>query len=1332
MEVPDMDKEIKVDGANVKSPELLVEAKLPHPAADVDVKVKKSRFSFPKFSLPKQSSKESEFDVDLPEVDVSVPEGKLEITSPKVEFQPPEVDVNIDGQESKFKMPKFGISMPKVKGPEIDISLSKKEGEIRLPKAEVELTDVHVELPSAQVEIEGPKIEAQPGSVDGSPSKFKLPTFKLPKLGVALPQVSVEVPDMEKGKMEITSPEVECQLPDVDVNVDGQQSKFKVPKFGFSLSNVKEPGIDLSLSKKEADIRLPEDVVEIRDVEIKLPSAKVEIEGPKIEAQPGSVDGSPSKFKLPTFKLPKFGVALPQVSVEVPDMEKGKMEITSPKVEFQPPEVDVSVDGQESKFKMPKFGISMPKVKGPEIDISLSKKEGEIRLPKAEVELTDVHVELPSAQVEIEGPKIEAQPGSVDGSPSKFKLPTFKLPKFGVALPQVSVEVPDMDKEIKVDGANVSVEVPDMEKGKMEITSPKVEFQPPEVDVNVDGQESKFKMPKFGISMPKVKGPEIDTSLSKKEGEIRLPEAEVEIQDVHVELPSAQVEIEGPKIEAQPGSVDGSPSKFKLPTFKLPKFGVALPQQSSKESEFDVDLPDVDVSVPEGKLEITSPKVEFQPPEVDVSVDGQESKFKMPKFGISMPKVKGPEIDTSLSKKEGEIRLPKAEVELTDVHVELPSAQVEIEGPKIEAQPGSVDGSPSKFKLPTFKLPKLGVALPQVSVEVPDMEKGKMEITSPEVECQLPDVDVNVDGQQSKFKVPKFGFSLSNVKEPGIDLSLSKKEADIRLPEDVVEIRDVEIKLPSAKVEIEGPKIEAQPGSLDGSPSKFKLPTITFPKFLLSKQSDAEMNLQSPKEELRGAKIEAKKGGVEGSPSKFKLPSLKLPKFGGSPTKVCVEVPDVEAGSEIDSMKLEIPEDGVKTAVSAPSIDTDDLSAEVKTKGGEIEGPGIQLKPLPDLHAEFKLSDVEVEPLESIISPPEAPKMRKGMKNDSASPVSPSRFKLPSFKMPTLAFSPQKTEGKSGSPETEYQDNQPETKTELNVDGKSPQATSTSFGDVRKNVGVELPTAQRQQADEHPDTSEKEKDTKDKQTKQQATKTPERTGRFPTFGLASPSEPSSTPQKGDEKAQKSPSGESEFDVSPTFSVQSSDIFADISSTMTSEYVSFPSSSPTKVTVKYSDPNLPPKLREMNVVTSTARSELITVEPDLPEKITVLSSEVSSSSEETLRLPSGKIHVFTSSVQSGPESQLTKVLSKVQSTGETSQISSSWTVESSQSSRTLSQKRIVRETSRESTETFVVTKQITKTFEPAEFFADDETASSIQRLRESVRSEKMRFFDGAEK
>uniref|UniRef100_A0A3Q2YGH8 PDZ domain-containing protein n=1 Tax=Hippocampus comes TaxID=109280 RepID=A0A3Q2YGH8_HIPCM len=1168
---------IKLPKLSLKSPEVKVEAEIPEPATELNVKVKKSRFSFPKFSLTKQSSKESEVDIGLPDVDVSIPEGKMQITSPKVEFQPPEVDVNIDGQETKFKMPKFGISMPKMKGPDIDFSLSKKE------------------------DIEAPKIEARPGSVEGSPSKFKLPTIKFPKLGVALPQVSVGVPDMDtdikvdgaglkspevkvpepatdidvtvkksrfsfpkfsltkqsskesevdiglpdvdvsipEGKMQITSPKVEFQPPEVDVNIDGQETKFKMPKFGISMPKMKGPDIFQLVSKKEGEIKLPETEVELPEVDVNLPSVQVDIEAPKIEARPGSVEGSPSKFKLPTIKLPKLGVALPQVSVGVPDMDtdikvdgaglkspevkfeaeipepatdidvtvkksrfsfpkfsltkqsskesevdiglpdvdvsipEGKMQITSPKVELQPPEMDVNIDGQESKFKMPKFGISMPKMKGPDIDFSLSRKEGEIKLPETKVELPDVDVKLPSVQVDIDAPKIEARPGSVEGSPSKFKLPTIKFPKLGVTLPQVNVEVPDMDTDIKVDGAGLkSPEV-------------KVDAEIPEPATELDAKvkKSRFSFPKFSLTKQSSKESEVDISLP--DVDVKLPSVQVDLEtrpgsvegspskfklptikfpklvelpDVDVKLPSVQVDL-----ETRPGSVEGSPSKFKLPTIKLPKLGVALPQvnvevpdmdrdikvdgtglkspevkveaeipgpatdidvkvtksrfsfpkfsltkQSSKESEIDVGLPDVDVSIPEGKMQITSPKVEFQPPEVDVNINGPESKFKMPKFGISMPKMKGPDIDFSLSKKEGDIKLPETEVELPDVDVKLPSVQVDIDAPKIEARPGSVEGSPSKFKLPTIKLPKLGVALPQVNVEVPvmdtDIKVDGAGLKSPEVkgEAEIPEpaTELDVKVKKSRFSFPKFSLTKQSSKE---------SEIDIGLP-------DVDVSIPEGKMKIISPKVEFQQPKLDvNAHGDLKLP-------------DSEITLPSAEDEIEISKIEGPKSRVEGSPTKFKLPPFNLPTFGGSPSKVRVEVPDVDKDTEIDAIKLEIFEEEANLVLSTTSTDIEGQSVEVRTKGDELQGSGIKVKPVPDVDAEIKLPDVEGKQLEGTVSAPQAPKVEgdirlsKGTGNVDVSPVSPSKFKLPSFKMPRLAFSRHKPEGQSVSPDTEYKD----------------------------------------------------------------------------------------------------------------------------------------------------------------------------------------------------------------------------------------------------------------------------------------------------------------------
>ncbi|XP_070834766.1 neuroblast differentiation-associated protein AHNAK-like [Chaetodon trifascialis] len=624
----------------------------------------------------------------------------------------------------------------------------------------------------------------------------------------------------------------------------------------------------------------------------------------------------------------------------------------------------------------------------------------------------------------------------------------------------------------------------------------------------------------------------------------------------------------------------------------------------------------------------------------------------------------------------------------------------------------------------------------------------------------------------SKFKMPKFGITMPKVTGPEIDLSLSKKDVDVTLPEaKAVQLPDVKIRQSSAEVEIKAPEIEAgismpkvhaehphvdvsllegevkvkQPEmeikapeleAEHGQGSKFKLPKfgITVPKVkgseehLNASQKDVDITLPKVKAEVKLPEIEvkssacveitdseteAKSKDVGGSPLKFKMPTMKMPKFGSATYDVTIEAPDADKVAKTDGTKLK---EDIAVNIKGPSVD-------IKT---DVSNAGKR--------------DTEMTKTET----------------DSVGHSSPSKFKLPLFKMPKLSFSKSKPEDKT---EADSNEDQLEMEVEPKGESKSPKMTLTSFGEIFKNIDVEFDVPKTEKEEETlgtskdvretDETSEKQIQPKEKETsaKQDTTKSPERTGwfKFPKFGLSSPSEPAKISEKVEHKDEKSPVRETgDEEISPTFSVQSSDAFADISSAMTSEHVGLSLSSPTKVTVKYSDPNTVTGLEEMhsNIITSTTRTELISVEPNLPEKITILSSGVSSSSEDTLRLESGKIHVFSSNIQATPEAQHAKLLTAVQVQSAEglplrSQASeaSSWTVEDSQSGkRMILERHLVRETSSErseSKETIVVTKQITHMFDSSEPISG-ETASSIQRLRDSVHSEKMKFFDGDEK
>ncbi|XP_031729044.1 neuroblast differentiation-associated protein AHNAK isoform X2 [Anarrhichthys ocellatus] len=1434
--VPDANEDINIDGAKIKTldreekggkfhlPNLGISMpKVKGPTIDISLSKQDVNVTLPEAKAEVKLPEAPDSDITLGTIDVSNREQKIELEKPEFNVKHLRTEGELDGQGGKFKMPEFGVKMPKVKGPEFDLSLSKKDVDVTLPqaKAEVKLPYVEHTEPGIKIESKAPEIAIYKQDIKRSTSKFKMPTFKLPTVGVGTPNVSVEVRDMDKdvkidganrAAVNIEAPSVDIEGPSVDMKAigtdhEGKESKLKMPHLGFTMPKVKGPQVNLSSSKKDVDVTLPEAKAEVKlpDVKLKESSAQVEIKAPEIEAQTSNVEGSPSKLKMPTFTLPKFGAATPKVSVEVPDVDKdikiegATVDITAPRIDTEGLSVDMKSKESElqvsgSKFKMPKFGISMPKVKGPEIDLSLSKKDIDVTLPeakaevklpsvevkeheavisapdaptvevetkmkrpnwtfpkfsfsrtggkapdvdvkletpkvdvalpeaKAEVELPDVKIKQPSATVEIKAPDIEAQTSNVEGSPSKLKMPTFTLPKFGAATPKVSVEGPDVDKDIKIKGATV-----DVTAASIETEGLSVDMKAKESDLELSG--SKFKMPKFGISMPKVKGPEIDLSLSKKDVDVTLPEAkaEVELPDVKIKQPSATVDIKALEIEAKTGNVERSPSKLKMPTFTLPKFGAATPKVS-------VEVPDVDkdIQIEGATVDVTAPSIDTEDLSVDMKSKESEiqvsgSKFKMPKFGISMSKVKGPEIDLSLSKKDGDVTLPeaKAEVKLPSVEVkeheavisapdaptvevetemkrpnwtfpklsfsstggkapdvddklETPNvnvtpteAKAEVQGPSgvilIEEPPAAKPDAnlkKTKFSLPRFSFSKSSVKEPEVSAELPcvdvSLSEGQVIVKQSEMQIKAPELEAELDGQGSKFKFPKFGIALPKAKGPGEDLNASQEDAVITLPEVKAEVKlpQIEVKEPSASVEI------------------------------------------------KASETEAKSKDAGGSPLKFKMPTLKMSKFGAATYDITVEAPDADT----DGAKLK-----------------EDVTVNIK-------GPSVDIK-----------SDVS----QAAITDSETPKTD----TDAVGLGSPSKFQLPSFKMPKLSFSRSNPEDEHVPVDTESKADKQEMKVEPKEESKSPKVTFTSFGEILKNIDVEFDVPKTsenletsKEVDETDEPSGEQLQAREKETKQDATKSPERTGwfKFPKFGLSSPSEPAKIPERDERKDEKSPAGETvDEEISPTCSVQSSDAFADISSAMTSEYGGFSLSSPTRVTVKYSDPTAAAGLGELhsNIITSTTKTELISVEPNLPEKITILSSGVSSSSEDTLRLESGKIHVITSNIQATPEAQHAKLLTAVQiqsaggfPQGSEANEAASWTIEDSQSGKTtVFEKHFVRETSSErseSKETIVIRKQITRRFDSSEPISG-ETASSIQRLRDSMHSDKMRFFDGAD-
>ncbi|XP_072314352.1 uncharacterized protein [Eucyclogobius newberryi] len=1425
VDLPEIETKINLPEVEVKAPS--VEVEIEPSGLEMDAKFKKPRFSMPRFSFSKQSVPHPEVDINAPDVNIPQPEGKVEMEG-ELDLKAPELESQIDGQGSKFKLPKFGISMPKMSAPEVDLNLSKKDAEVTLPELETKVPDVEIKLETKTKE--------------GSPSKLKMPTFKLPKFGVSIPEAEIHV----------DGPDVTTEVPQIDVDVPDVKAE-----------------------------------VHIAEPEMKVPSGEVVIE------QPSALEID-AKFKKPRFSLPRFSfskqsVQTTEVDVSAPEVDipqtEGNIEMKG-KMDVKSPELDVQVDAQGSKFKLPKFGISMPKMSAPELDLSLSNKDAEVTLPEAKLEarVSGVEVKAPAIEAEIKVPELKVDAKTKERSPSKLKMPTFKLPKFGASIPETEIKVGEGTVDADIPDVNVEIDLPETEvkapagevvleqpsglefdakfkkprfslprfsfskqsvpapevdisapdaniplEGKVEVKT-EIDVKSPEFEAQLDGQGSMFKFPKFGFSAPKTSATELDQSLAEMKVEGQVPGVELKGTSVEVEMESS-----GKKVESK--QTDGSPSKLKMPSFKMPKFGLTTSSISADGADIKTNIPeenpivqtesssvDIKVSEPElkrSKFKLPSlgfsttgtdaslekdmqlPDVEFKdsPAKVDIKVSGLEesnvegspSKFKMPSF--KLPKFgataqmdgEAPDVDTDInvdlkvSKKDVEGEKPEAKEEskagwslprisfskssgaASEMDVSASESRKGVQSPDgTQALVLTVEGQPTseidvKMKKPRFSLPKISFAK-QPSVE----SDAEVDVSSPGGTAEVKQADGDqkiereVDARGSKFKMPHFGISMTKVKGPEVDVSISKKEAK----SDVSETK--------------------APIKVEESPTKFKMPTLKLPKLGLSVEaSDKDNNLKhdgSDVESTTIASTEGKEVQKEPTGAKFNF-GISMPKVKGPDIDVSLSKKDRDINSpdakespvpeaEENELSLDAKQKGASWSFpsfsfSKPGVNvTHESDVEVKAdvkealvleaKGSPVaaeDSPAAE----PEMKAKFSLprfsfSKTPKEPITlpdtvslevslsegevKIKAPKDATVEVNAPEDDPEDSIktpdpqaetqsSPSKFKLPSFKMPRLSFSKSTPDDEN----TQVDNDQLERFSKEEI--KSPKKALPSLGDILKNIDVEFDVPSQLEENMENKTQEAQEQ---RETLKQEAKSPERTGwfKFPTFGLTSPMDAAKSGIKEDKKSLVDLTGDD--DLSPTCSIQSSEAFGDISSTFTSENVGFSSSSPTKVTVKYSDPDSTVLTRESrsNVVTSTTKTEMICVEPDLPEKITLVSSGLSSSSEDTIQLTSGKIHIISSNIQAAPESQTAKMLTSVhvQSAEGVSGLES-WTVTESRSSRSTF-------TARESSsKDVVITKQITRMVQSTEPISD-ETATSIKQLKDSVHTDKMRFFDEAEK
>ncbi|XP_072407203.1 neuroblast differentiation-associated protein AHNAK [Chiloscyllium punctatum] len=948
IDVPDVDLDVGGGSGKIKGPKL----KMP------DFNISGPKFEKPDWNLKFKGPKAGA-DVDVPDVNL---EGGLK--GPDVNIKGPKVDIEgPDAKGSGFNISMPSMSLPKIKVPDVDLSLKgpevKGEHDIDLPSAEI------------KGDIKGPKVDIDVPEADikGPSGSFHMPKFKMPKFGfgsgkVEGPDVNIDA-NLPAADVSLTGPKIEgdIDVPDVDLDVGGGSGKIKGPKLkmpDFNISGPKFEKPDWNLKfkgpKAGADVDVPDVNLEggLKGPDVNIKGPKVDIEGP--DAKGSGFNISMPSMSLPKIKVPDFDLSLkgPEVKgehdIDLPSAEI-KGDIKGPKVDIDVPEADIkgpSGSFHMPKFKMPKFGFGSGKVEGPDVNIDAN-------LPAADVSLTG-----PKIEGDIDVPDVDLDVG---GGSGKIKGPKLKMPDFNISGPKF--EKPDWNLKFKGPKAGADVDVPDVNL-KGDLKGPDVNIKGPKVDI--EGPEAKgsgFNISMPSMSLPKIKVPDFDLSL-------KGPEVKGEHD---IDLPSAEIkgDIKGPKVDIDVPEADikGPSGSFHMPKFKMPKFGFGSGKVEGPDVNIDANLPAADVS-------LTGPKIEgdIDVPDVDLDVDGGSGKIKGPKLKMPDLNISGPKFE----KPDWNLKFkgPKAgaDVDVPDVNLkgDLKGPDVNIKGPKVDIEGPEAKGSGFNISMPSMSLPKIKVPDFDLSLKGPEV-KGehdidlpsaeiKGDIKGPKVDIDVPEADIKGPSgsfHMPKFKMPKFGFGSGKVEGPDVNIDANLPAADVSLTgpkiEGDIDVPDVDLDVGGGSGKIKGPKLKMPDLNISGP--KFEKPDWNL-KFKGPKAGadvdvpdvNLEGDLKGPDVNIKGPKFDIEGSEAKGSGFKMSIPSIGLPKIKGPDFDLSLKGPDVKADLPSADMKGDMK--GPKVNIDVPEADVKGHSGKFRMPrfkmskfgigGGKVEGPSMNIE----------------------------------------------------------------------------------------------------------------------------------------------------------------------------------------------------------------------------------------------------------------------------------------------------------------------------------------------------------------------------------------------------
>uniref|UniRef100_A0A673V6X8 Periaxin n=1 Tax=Suricata suricatta TaxID=37032 RepID=A0A673V6X8_SURSU len=983
--VPTLDVAAPTVGVDLALPGAEVEARGEAP----EVALKMPRLSFPRFGARAKEVAEAKVAKVSPEARAKGPRLRMPTFGLSLlESRPAAAEAAVESKLKlpAIKMPSFGIgvSAPEVKMP--------KGPEVKLPKAEVKLPKVpEAALPAVQVpEVELPKV---------SEMKFpKVPEMAVPE--VRLPEVQLpKVPEMKLPEMKLPKvPEMavpEVRLPEVQLPKVPEMKLPKVPE--MAVPEVRLPEVQLP---KVPEMKLPK-VPEMAVPEVRLP----EVQLPKV-SEMKVPDMKLPEMKLPEIKLPKVPeMAVPDV--HLPEVQLSKVsEMRLPEVQVpKVPEVQLP---KAPEVKLPKapevrlkaeqaegveFGFKMPRMTMPKLGRAETPPRG--KPGEAAAEVMGKLVTLPCLQPEA-------------GAEARVGVPSLSLPSVELDLPRAlslegQVPAAEAGKVERAEGLRVAAEV-----GEVAFRMPSVEIvtpQLPTVEVEEGRLEamemkvkpsSKFSLPKFGLSGPKVAKAEAEgagraTKLKVSKFAISLPKAragtEAEAKGageagllpaLDLSIPQLSLDAHLPTAKVE---VAGADVKLKGPRFALPKFG-------AKGRDMEGGEPASGVAELEGKGWGWDGKVKVP-------------KLKMPSFGLARGKeaeIQGGrgspgEKPESMA---GQLKIPEVElVTLGAQEDEGAEGAVAVNGVRLSGlQVSTARQAGAEDQEGALRMP-LGISLPQV--ELPSFREAGLGTTP---------------GQQVKGAAPS-----------------AEGTAGFR-----VQVPQVTLSLPGAGAQVAG-------GELLVGEGVFKMPAVTVPQLELdvglsreaqvaeAAKGEGGLRLKTPT--LGGRAVAAEEGPGAQPPGAERTFSLSLPEVELSPPavgshaeyqvaegegdaghKLKVRLPrfglvrakeGVEEGEKTKSPKLRLPRVGFSQSEAVPGEGSPSPEEEEEEGGGE-GAPG-------------RRGRVRVRlPRVGLAAPSKASRGQEG----DATPKSPGGEKSPKFRFPRVSLSPKARSGSGDQEESGF------------------------------------------------------------------------------------------------------------------------------------------------------------------------------------------------------------------------------------------------------------------------------------------------------------------------